>query len=500
MLPTGLDVRDREPDGGRGAGRPRRADGCAAGRRRDSRRFYAALVLAMLGGSNSGADAETAASRDGAGTADRAAVSGRGAPGPPSEAAETTPAYATHGDGRLAALIAEALDRNPRIREAHALWQASRHRAPQAAALPDPVLAVTQHARLPQTRVGPQTTVLSVTQPVPGFGKRALRGQVAAKAAEVRAELHRAQRAEVVRLVKRAYYDLGYVDRALAISREEEELLRHSEVLARSRYAQGFGQQADVLRLQAEITRALNRREDLRRRRVDAEALLNALLDRDAAAPIRPVTLGARPAPELDGDALAASGRARPEVQAAQRRIEGAEREMELARRQRRPDFSVGVSWGHVLGRRDPAGRAAPPAGDGQDVYSVMFGMSLPFFRAARYDAAFREAAERSTSARAAYRTTVAETERAVRSTGFRLQSIERQIALFENALLPQAGQSLIATEAAYAAGGAGVVDLLDSQRVLLDVRFGLARLDVDYLKALADLERSVGAAVPEAP
>lgn len=452
-------------------------------------------------GSSVGAAAETGAPRDGAGAADRAAVGGRATPRPPSEAAETAPAYATHGDARLAALIAEALDRNPRIREARALWQASRHRAPQVTALPDPVLAVTQHARLPQTRVGPQTTVLSVTQPVPGFGKRALRGQVAAKTAEVRAELHRAQRAEVVRLVKRAYYDLGYVDRALAISREEEELLRHSEVLARSRYAQGFGQQADVLRLQAEITRALNRREDLRRRRVDAEAMLNALLDRDAAAPIPPVTLGARPAAEIDGDALAASGRrARPEVQAAQRRIEGAEREMELARRQRRPDFSVGASWGHVLGRRDPAGRAAPPAGDGQDVYSVMVGMSLPFLRAARYDAAFREAAERSTSARAAYRTTVNETERAVRSTGFRLQSIDRQIALFENALLPQAGQSLIATEAAYAAGGAGVVDLLDSQRVLLDVRFGLARLDVDYLKALADLERSVGAAVPEAP
>ena len=65
--------------------------------------------------------------------------------------------------------------------------------------------------------------------------------------------------------------------------------------------------------------------------------------------------------------------------------------------------------------------------------------------------------------------------------------------------MLPQAEQSLIATEAAYTAGGAGVLDLLDSQRVLLDVRFGLVRLDVDYLKTLADLERSVGGAVPEA-
>ena len=486
----------RESGGNHGPGRRRRLHGRAIGR--GAWRFGPALVLSVLWGSN-GVAGGAVGPVDGAGDGDRPAADGRADPAPPAETAETDPTYATYGDARLADLIAEALARNPRVHEARALWQASRHRAPQAAAMPDPLLAVTQHARSPETRVGPQTTVLSVTQPVPGFGKLALQEQVAAKAAEVRAALHRAQRAEVVRLVKRAYYDLGYVDRALAISREEEDLLRHSEVLARSRYAQGFGQQADVLRFQAEITRALNRREALRQGRVDAEALLNALLDREAAAPIPPVVLGARPAPAIDGDALAVAGRrARPEVQAAQRRIEGAEQEVELARRRRRPDFSVGVSWGNVLGRRDPAGRARPPASDGKDVYSVMVGMSLPLFSGAKYDAGVREAAERSVSARAAYRTAVNETERAVRSTGFRLESIERQIALFENALLPQAGQSLLATEAAYAAGGAGVLDLLDSQRVLLDVRFGLARLDVDYLKTLADLERSVGAAVPE--
>ena len=450
------------------------------------RRFGAALIVSVLW-----------ASSVGAGPAEEPLRSDRS----PSEAADPAPpAYATYGDARLDALIAEALDRSPRVREARALWQAARHRPPQAAALPDPMLMVTQHARSPETRVGPQTTMLSVTQQFPGFGKRDLRGRVAAKAAEVHGEVLRAQRAEVVRLVKHAYYDLGYVDRALTISREEEELLRHSEVLARSRYAQGFGQQGDVIRFQTEITRALHRREDLRRQRVDAEAALNALLDRGAATPVPPVALGARPGTVFDGDALAAAGRReRPEVRAAARRIEGAEQAVALARRQRRPDFSVGVAWGNVLGRRDPAGRAARPASDGKDVYSVMVGVSLPLFRDAKYEAGVREAAERSAAARAAHRTTVNETERAVRSTGFRLESIERQLALFENALLPQAEQSLIATEAAYAAGGVGVLDLLDSQRVLLDVRFGLVRLDVDYLKALADLERSVGGAVPEA-
>ena len=250
------------------------------------RRFGAALIVSVLW-----------ASSVGAGPAEEPLRSDRF----PSEAADPAPpAYATYGDARLDALIAEALDRSPRVREARALWQAARHRPPQAAALPDPMLMVTQHARSPETRVGPQTTMLSVTQQFPGFGKRDLRGRVAAKAAEVHGEVLRAQRAEVVRLVKHAYYDLGYVDRALTISREEEELLRHSEVLARSRYAQGFGQQGDVIRFQTEITRALHRREDLRRQRVDAEAAINALLDRAAATPVPPVELGGRPAAAFD--------------------------------------------------------------------------------------------------------------------------------------------------------------------------------------------------------
>ena len=39
--------------------------------------------------------------------------------------------------------------------------------------------------------------------------------------------------------------------------------------------------------------------------------------------------------------------------------------------------------------------------------------------------------------------------------------------------------------EAAYASGTAGVLELLDSERVLLDVRLGLAQLRSDYVQGL---------------
>ncbi len=407
--------------------------------------------------------------------------------------------FSAYGDARLARLIEEAIENNPSVREALAWYQAELQRIPQAAALPAPVLAVTQHARSPETRVGPQTTVLSVTQSFPGFGKRRLRRESMSRASAVRAAELEARRAAVVRRLKLSYYDLGYVDRALQINREETELLAHYETLALARYVQGFGRQGDVLRLQAEVTRSLSAREALRSRRVDAAAVLNAALDRPPVAVVAPVVLADRPAVRLENITGATAGRAvQPDVLASQRRRERREADLELAQRSRWPDFRVGVAWGSVLERRDPAGRAMPPTSNGKDVYSVTLGVNVPLFRA-KYDAGVREAAQRTEAARAAYRATVNETQRAIRAATFRLDAIERQIDLLDRTLLPQAEQALLATEATYSTGETGVLDLLDGGRMLLDVRLGLARLHADYFATLADLERATGFAIPEA-
>ena len=412
--------------------------------------------------------------------------------GPPGQAAS----YATYGDERLATLIEEGLTSNPQVRATWSAWQASRHRVPQATARPDPMLMLTQHVRPPETRIGPQVAMLSVSQRFPGFGKLGLRGEVAAAAAVEQGELHHAQRAEFVRLVKRAWHELAFVDRALAINRESEELLERYEALARTRYAQGFGLQADVVRMQAEYTRALSRRDDLERQRIDAEATLAALFARPVETRTEAVGAVALPPAPTDEEALAAvARRARPEIRAAVRRVERRKQAVALARRERWPDFSVGVVWGALLGRGDPAGVASPPPDNGQDVFSLTAGVNLPVF-GQRYDAGVREASESVAQACAIYEGAVAEAERAVRATLSRMRSTERQLALFEDALLPQTEQALHSTEAAYSTGTAGVIDLLDGERRLLDVRLGLARLETDYMKALADLERAVGSPV----
>ena len=408
----------------------------------------------------------------------------------------TAQTFATHSDKRLAGLIAEAMEGHPGLQQALADYQAALHRVPQASGLPDPQVSATQFIRPVETRVGAQQRTVTVSQRVPGFGKRLSKGQLAAKMAAVSGELYRARRNEIAHRVKRVYHDLGYLDRALAINREDEELLDRFEEVARNRYARGLGLQGEVIRLQAHLTRVLHRREDLVQQRVVGESSLNRLRGLAPNSTIAPVQLANLPEIDLEASKLAAVGhRENPLLRAALLRIEGREKGLQVARQQFRPDFNFGVGWGNIR-RRDTVAPGIQLQDNGKDAYSVTVGLTLPIFRR-KYDAGVREAAELAVAARAEYLDAVVEMDAAVRSTVFRLGTIERQAELYERALMPQAEQSLAATEAAYANGSVELTALLDAYRMLLEVRLGLARNTSDYWKGLADLEQAVGTSVP---
>jgi outer membrane protein TolC len=408
----------------------------------------------------------------------------------PSIAAEP---YSSYGDSRLKGFIRQALDRNPLLQQSLAGYRASLQRLPQVGQLPDPVLSITQYARRPETRVGPQTTMVSVSQRFPWLGKLKDREQVSMQRSMELREQHRAQEAELVRKVKAAYYSLAHLDRVIEIAQEDETTLEHYETLAQARYARGSGSLQGVVKLQAQITRAQHRLQLLQSQRVDVEAELNGLLDRPADTPVESISLPAPPSHTFDMKKLLQLGRlSRPEVQAARHRIEAGKRRIELAKKGFRPDVSLGASFVNVLGRSDPAGRLRPPDQNGKNIYGLTLGINLPI-RRRRHDAAVLEATEATISSRRAYDGLIRQVEVSIRALRFRIQTLREQIDLFERTLLPQAEQVRLSTEEAYATGRLGVLDLLDSERDLFQLRIGLAGLMSDTMKSLADMERAVG-------
>ena len=413
------------------------------------------------------------------------------------EAKRELPPYHA-ADDRLRDYIEEALQQNPAILEARARYQASLERAPQVEGLPDPVLSFSQAIRSVETRVGPQRNILQFSQKLPWFGKLDLKSKVALQEAEARYQLYLAQQRTVIADVKQAFYDLAFIDEALHIAGEESAVLEHYEALAQFRYASGQGLQQAVLKVQTEITKIISRLDTLHQQRASLEARLNTLRDRPAHEPISALRDLNLTQAEIVLEELYALGQEnRQELKAVKALMEKNERAIDLSKKSSSPDVTLGATYINVGSRDDPAGLEMPPPDNGKNAFSLSIAVTLPLW-GDKYDAEVRESTEELSAERYRYARIQNDMELQIRDLAVRLETLQRQMELFGNALIPQAEETLRSTEAAYETGQVGVLDLLDSERFLLELRLANTRFRSDYLAALAALERAVGTAFPQ--
>lgn len=393
----------------------------------------------------------------------------------------------------LREVIGEVLERNPGIAAAQARARAAAERAPQARALPDPMASLTGFVATPETRTGPQRFSAAISQAFPWSGKRALREQSALlEATALQAEVE-ARRLKLVTEVRRLHYELAFLARQREITEElRSHLLQHEEI-ARARYSTGIGLGQSVVKLQAEITRVENRLLDLDTRRVALVAQLNSLRDRPASTFLSHAPLpGATEVPlDLD-ELLSAALLLRPELGAAEARISRAATLARLAEKGYRPDFTVGLTYTVVDSRDDTAGRLLPPEGNGDDVFGIQAGVTLPIWRK-RLAAGVGEAMELELAAERAKREVANAVRTAVGDLAQRVPLSWRQLRLVEDLLVVQAEESLQSAQAAYIAGTLNALDLLDAEHVLFEAQTAVARAQADYLIGLARLEGEVG-------
>jgi len=391
-------------------------------------------------------------------------------------------------------LLAEVLAQNPDLGAQAAAAGAAGEVVHQAGALPDPTLGLTSYLQDPETRVGPQQAVLSLSQKIPWFGKLGLRKRAAAHDAEgARARLE-ASRLQLLTQARGLYYELGFLDEYEQVVRADRATLDHYEQLARTRYASGVGLQQAVVKLQAEITRADARLLDIAARRADLSARINVLRGTPLAAPVAAAPVPRFPEYRPDADLLRRRALAgRPEIEEADAQLARSETLVGLARNESAPDLSIGLTYGFIADRSDPAGRLNPPPDNGKNVLGITAGITLPLWRG-RISAGVAEARLRARGSEEARRAVVTRIEQNLNDLVQRLPLIWERVRLLEDELSIQAEQSLHSAEAGYAAGTANALDLLDAERVLLDVRIASARARADYAVALAQLEGAVGA------
>jgi outer membrane protein TolC len=415
---------------------------------------------------------------------------------PPSDAADRI--VTAQEDPVLRELLRDALERNPTLATTIAVARASLYLAPQAQALPDPVVGVTGYLSSPETRVGPQRLMATLSQRLPWKGKRRLREQAALHQSEALVSEVAARRLDVVTEVRRLSYEIAYLDAFRKVVETDRETLIHYEQLARARYASGVGIEQGVIKIQAEITKDDNRLLDIAARRATFVAALNALRDRpqESAVPEIALPRGTTPAPPLAALRARALA-ARPELDAAAAGVARADTLVELARKEYKPDVTVGATYGLVTGRSDLGAGIMPPLDDGKDVFGISLSLNLPIKRG-KLNAGLEEAAERRLAAIEREREVTATVDRSLGELVERLRLSGEQVELFERVLVIQAEQSLRSAESGYSAGNLNSLDLLDAERVLLDVRTGTERARAEHAIALARLEGAIGGPLDE--
>ena len=159
--------------------------------------------------------------------------------------------------------------------------------------------------------------------------------------------------------------------------------------------------------------------------------------------------------------------------------------------------MTLSAGFVNIDARDDLAALAMLPQDNGKDSYRFSIGINLPIQRK-KYRAGVAEATETLIARRKDYLDLRNEMEFSIRDQVIRMETLRGQIDLFERVLIPQAEQTLLSTESAYETGQVDALDLLDSERVLLEVRLINARYNVDFLRALTDLERALGIKFPK--
>ena len=400
-----------------------------------------------------------------------------------------------------APLLREVLARNPELARLRAEALAAEAAIAGIASWPDPMASLTAFALTPETRVGPQRWSVSVQQRFPWFGKLALREQQAAARAVAARLMVEARALELVTETRALLWELSYLDAQEEILGADRATLQRYEELARARYASGVGLQQAVIKLQAEITRLDEHLVDLQARRRSMGARLAALRG-GAADDVVPLPALELPAPsrlpslaELTAEALAT----RPEVARTRALIDAADAAVELAKKEYRPDLSLGVAYTAVSGRDDAMGRLSPPEGNGDDILGFSLSVPLPVWRR-RLESGVESAAAQRSATEEGLEVLAVAFERDLGDLLARLEGAERQLELIEDLLIVQAEESLRSAEVAYAAGSVGALDLLDAERTLLDARISAARLRADLLVTLSRIEGVVGAPLASFP
>lgn len=379
----------------------------------------------------------------------------------------------------ISALLEEAAQKNPDVLAARRAWQAAAQVASQVSTMPDPQVTL-QHVSVgsPRPFAGYSNSDFAyigfgVSQDLPFPGKLKLKGEAADRdAAIARKKLESVSRS-IFQRVKEAYLQIAYIQQTLGVLERNDRLLEQIEKIADARYRVGQGSQQDVLKAQLERTKL--QREFVHHHQVmqTQQTMLRKVLNRAGDSPdVTTEGLVETPLTISVNDLLAKVRTENPEVMGQQEMVNRQSLQVEMARKDRYPDFSVQYMWQHT-------------AEQFRDYYMVSVSARIPIYRRRKLNPEMTQAVDELTRSKREYESQVQSAFFEVRNQYIAAQTASQMLKIYREGLIPQALATYQSGLAAYQTGRLDFESLLAG---FMDV----LNFDVEYWKALADHETAL--------
>jgi outer membrane protein TolC len=379
-----------------------------------------------------------------------------------------TPLVATAARSELSLpeAVRLAIERAPMLEARRADVSSAQEEAARAGALPDPMLTVGID-NLPVTgsdafdaRTDDMTMKkIGLRQEIPSRAERSARRSLASRHIDEALARTEAELLDVRRAAADAWIFSWATQRELIALQTLRDQAAVVAKVAKARVASGAETVSDALATEAAVMELDNRIEAARAEKAAAQAGLAQWLG-DADIEVGDEEPDFKALPISEAQLLAAVDRVGPLLPATAQ-VETAAAAVDVARAEKRPDWSVGASYGQRDGGRS-------------DMIMLEVGVGLPLFSRNRQDRGVA-ASEADYQAALFTREGLRRQETArIRVDIARWEGLKRQVALHEASLLPLARDRSMTALAAYRAGG-DLQPWLNARRDELDVRLSHA-------------------------
>jgi len=375
--------------------------------------------------------------------------------------------------------VAAAADRHPTLVEATARARGASGAVSAAREIPNPAFGLSAGSGHPRDGgAARREWGYSVELPLEFLATRGSR-VAAARASEegVRQDV-RAVRAQVLRELRRSFVALVHDQAVVEAGSELEAQVAQLAALVRKRAERGEGRPTEVPRLEIELERL---RGSLERSRATAEAQRRRLstwlgepVVRAEADLSRPLTLP--PFDELGERVLAGS----PAVQAARARLQAAAEGASGERWERFPKLSVGAARVEELDR---------------SASTVSATITVPLW--SWNQGKIRQAEAALDAERARLDALSRDLRAGLGDAWHGCAAGQAAVRRFQAEILPRAEGSARTLGRAYELGEAGLLDVIDARRVLLDTRREHLGVLLDMQNACGDLAALAGLEIP---